>query len=85
MFELYVHPTTNEDFDLHDLTKVLSQMAVFCTNNIDWEEKAQKRLDFSGSNVVLTYTVEEEAWLGQQLKLVDEAFRSIPKTENRKP
>ena len=85
MFELYVQPTTNQDFDLHDLAKVLSQMAVFCTYNIDWNEitePGQKRLDFSGSNIVMTYTVEEEAWLGQQLKLVDEAFRSIPLGEN---
>ncbi len=29
----------------------------------------------------MTYTVEEEAWLGQQLKLVDGAFRSIPMDE----
>ena len=33
-------------------------------------------------NVVMPYTGEEEAWLKKQLKLVDEAFRSVPIGEN---
>ena len=78
MYESYI-TTTNDDFEIQDLSKILSKMAVFFAYNIDWNKLAESsRVELSRSNIVMTYTMEEEVWLSQQLKLVDEAFRSVP-------
>ena len=80
MFESYIS-TTEEDFEIEELSKVLSKMALFCTYNSDWDVLAKcvpKTMEFASYNIVMTYTIEEEAWLSHQLRLVDEAFRSVP-------
>ena len=80
MFDTFV-ATKNNEFDMHDLSKVLIKMAIFCTYNMDWgglANNVRKDREVSMSRIVMTFTMEEEAWLNQQLHMVAEAFRSVP-------
>jgi hypothetical protein len=83
IFDSYVR-TTDSSFELKDLSKILIQMALFCTYNIDWDtiEKMAnvgiQNVNPAMSNLVMTYTIEEEAWLNNQFKLFEMAFRSVP-------
>lgn len=87
--EMLVRSNTSADFA--NLKKTLKQMAVFCACNISWEgHEGDNNLDvfspdaedynytFPGFNLVMSYTEEEELWLNQQFKHIDEAFRSVP-------
>ena len=79
MFDTFV-TTNNYEFDMHDLSKVLIKMAIFCTFNMDWDGLAnniRRESAVSMSNIVMTFTMEEEAWLNRQLDRVSEAFRSV--------
>ena len=87
IFDSFIQ-TTNSSFELEDLSKILIKMALFCAYNIDWDQLENMenmenmdnvgRKDVAISNLVITYTIEEEAWLANQFKLFDMAFRSVP-------
>ena len=80
IFDTFIQ-TTDSSFELADLSKILSKMALFCTYNTNWEKLAsdgRKDIDIAMSNLVMPYTLEEEAWLINQFRLVDNAFRSVP-------
>jgi hypothetical protein len=80
IFDSFIE-TNNSDFELEDLTKLLIKMALFCAHNINWESlisMARREPTIVMSNLVITFTVEEEAWLSNQFELFDMAFRSVP-------
>ena len=59
------------------------RMAVFCSVYIDWDDvDSVARRDvgtskLSTTTIVMPYTAEEERWIGDQFKFVDEAFRLV--------
>ena len=55
---------------MKDFLKVLSEMALFFTYNIN--------IDVDKWNLDVTFTVEEEVWLNNQMRLADIALRSVP-------
>ena len=59
-----------KNFDLKDFLKVLSEMALFFTYHIN--------IDVDKWNMDVTFTVEEEVWLNNQMRLADNALRSVP-------
>ena len=76
MFDLFVR-TADASFDKRDLAQLLTKMAIFCTNNIDWQEVFGANESLT-CDVIMPFTREEEAWLERQLSLVDAAYRSVP-------
>ena len=80
IFDSFIE-TTSSSFELEDLTKVLIRMALFCAYNINWERlisAIRRDTNIIISNFVISFTIEEEAWLTNQFKLFDMAFRSVP-------
>ena len=90
MFESCIRKSTKDCLSLRSLSKVLVQMALFCAYNIDWtgyienqnhspaDDLVQKSDKLVPTlNFVITYTREEELWLGQQVKVVNETIRSV--------
>jgi hypothetical protein len=80
IFDSFIQ-TTNSNFELEDLTKILIKMALFCTYQLNWDgmfSSVRKDSSIVMSNIVMTFTLEEEAWLNNQFKLFDMAFRSVP-------
>ncbi len=81
IFDSFIR-TTDSSFELEDLSKILIKMALFCTYNLDWDKLEimanHERKYVNISNLVMTYTIEEEAWLTNQFNLFDMAFRSVP-------
>lgn len=75
IFDIFVKKS-DANFKRQNLIKILSQMALFCTYNIDWDDKAVKT--HPTRDLIMTYTLEEESWLNHQLSLVESAFRSVP-------
>jgi hypothetical protein len=61
---------SRKNFDLKEFLNVLSEMALFFTNNIN--------IDIDKWNFDVTLTVEEESWLSNQLQLTNDALRSVP-------
>ena len=80
IFDSFIR-TSDSSFELEDLSKILIKMALFCTYNLDWDKLEKManhgRNDVNISNLVMTYTIEEEAWLTNQFNLFDIAFRSV--------
>jgi hypothetical protein len=50
-------------------------MAVFSSLKITWDQNQSRLL--SSNQLVLPYTEEEESWLVQQFRLLDEAHNSV--------
>jgi hypothetical protein len=63
--------TCDDCLDLPGLSKTLIEMADFCARNVAWGSK--------GSATIMenTYTAEEEQWLRQQFRRIEDAFRSV--------
>ena len=75
-----------EGDSLNKLKVLFVKMAAFCACNIAWDGiqvidenetvcKADPSFKFSVFNLTMTYTDEEELWLGNQFKHINEAFR----------
>jgi len=80
IFDSYIQKT-NPSFEFADLSRILIKMGLFCTYNKNWDKLAsvgRKDVDIAMSNIVMTYTLEEDAWLTNQFMLFDMAFRSVP-------
>ncbi len=58
-----------DNYNLKDFIKILSELALFFTYNVN--------IDVDKWNLDVTYTVEEESWLKNQIKLVDTALHSV--------
>ena len=54
---------------MKDFIKILSELALFFTYNVN--------IDVDKWSLDVTYTVEEESWLKNQIKLVDTALHSV--------
>ena len=77
MFDSYI-TSSKSDFELQDLIKILREMGLFCTYNTEWEKLDRYHGHMNPSNIIMTYTTEEENWIVNQMQLVDQAFRSVP-------
>jgi len=58
-----------------DFVRILTQMAVFCSNHIDWEDMMPSNESHPICDVIMPYTMEEEAWLEHQFVLLENAYR----------
>ena len=76
-----------ENHGVENLIAVLSQMAVFGSNNIEWKEENSISLRNSEvvSCLILTknYTRDEERWLQYQICRIESAIHSVTHTEER--
>ena len=87
--ELLLQSCTAVYTSLNELKALFARMAVFCAYNIEWDNKQIYEDNgtvctadpsfklFSGFDLVMTYTQEEELWLDKQFQHMEEAFRSV--------
>ena len=87
--ELILQSCSDSYTSLNELKALFAQMAVFCAYNIAWDNSQICEENgtvctadpsfklFSGFDLVMTYTQEEELWLDKQFKHMEEAFRSV--------
>ena len=67
---------------MDEFLSIAVTMSVFVASNIDWSEIifAQNlfQTNVRSFNLIMGYTREEEAWLHDKFKQLDEAYRSVP-------
>ena len=80
MFDAHIS-TSSSLFDKKDMIKILNRMAMFCTYHIEWDDSFPvARLETAAHNVSslsMPFTLEEEGWLVNQIKMVGDTFRSV--------
>jgi hypothetical protein len=81
LYQSYIK-TCEDCLDFSDLSKTLVEMTAFCSENISWDtpdvitgQDVNKVQGYSMSGKL--YTKEEELWIAEQFKQINEAFRSV--------
>ncbi len=81
LYQSYIK-SCEDCLDPSDLSKILVEMAAFCSQNISWDnhdegtgQEVNKVSNFSLFGTI--YTKEDELWIDQQFKQINEAFRSV--------
>ena len=78
MFEKFVS-CRKSGLTLQDFYELSIQMSIFCSHNIDWSMFKKPNSDVLPiESVIMPYTREEESWLQNQIRIINEAYLSLP-------
>jgi hypothetical protein len=71
-----------DQYDMDEFLSIAVTMSVFVASNIDWSDIVFPpnllQSNVRSFNLIMGYTREEEAWLHNKFKQLEEAYRSVP-------